>query len=116
MLLGLKAHNYVRSDLKIEFMSLKTLNKDSIANTAYAYNLYQILHTWMIMNGMKRESSMVELNSTIYATFKIRGNLETRYYVMLSCLVLTTVIYAYYVISKLLMYTKHYNHRRYLVG
>lgn len=31
-------------------MSLKTLNVDSITNTAYAYNLYQIVHTWMITN------------------------------------------------------------------
>lgn len=31
-------------------MSLKTLNIDSIANTAYAYSLYQIVYTWMTTN------------------------------------------------------------------
>lgn len=85
-------------------MSLKTFNIENVG--------VQLMLIIYIRSHTLRRSRTVKLNSTIYATFKIACNLETCYYVMLSCLVLTSVIYTYYVISKLLMYTKHYNHRR----
>lgn len=50
MLLGLKDHKYVRSDLKTEFMSLKTFNIENVGDTTHAYHLYQIAHTWEITN------------------------------------------------------------------